>query len=216
MKIKMEEPHELDEQTDVFYIDSIKFVTLTKSSTATGTINGEDMATVNEFFSLLLENGRQQSSCVVELDRNYFAFWNSGDKYFIFQPMNFFHKSPKCVQFASFDCVQLYLQKFFMEVQSHVKYIFHSVDILKINNNVMSREEILHSFYQDQASKFSADGEDFPNESFGSANVPHKMCLLPVTNDTNQSSYEEITESKDILRCPKSIDRVRTLTFGRL
>ncbi|XP_037024996.1 uncharacterized protein LOC119066555 isoform X2 [Bradysia coprophila] len=205
MKMKPEQLTELDEQPDVFYIDSIKFVTLTKASMARGIISKDDVATVKDFFSVLLENCQQ--SCVVELNNSYFAFWHSDDKYYMFQPLNAFHKSSKCVQLTSFDSVQLYLQKFYITTEAKAEYVFHTVDFLKINDNVLSPEEILKNFHKDAAGNVTGRSGDFSYDSIGSGNVPHKMCLMPTTHDPNATSFDEITEHTYILRCPKTIDR---------
>ncbi|KAG4068904.1 hypothetical protein HA402_005052 [Bradysia odoriphaga] len=212
MKMKPEQQTELHEQPDVFYIDSIKFVTLIRATTASGVINKDDMATVKDFFTVLLENVRQ--SCVVELNNSYFAFWHSDDKYYMFQPLNAFHKSPKCVQLPSFDSVQLYLQKFYIDTEANAEYVFHTVDFLKINDNVFSREEILKNFYKDAAGKITGRSEDFSNDFIGSGNVPHKTCLMPATHDPYATSFVEITEHQYILRCPKTIDR--QIFFGKV
>lgn len=197
--MSFEQQTEMDETTDVFYIDSIKFVTLTKTK-ARGVIDNEDSATVNEFFNLLLENGQQ--SCVVDFYNKIFSFWTADEKYFFFQPLN---KSPKCVQFATFDCVRKYLQKFFVDVASQADYAFHSVDILKVNV-FGGDDDVLQKFYQNVTGKGSTNSVDFAQESFGLGNVPHKMCFLP--HNPMQTSYERLTEYADVLRCPKSIDRV--------
>lgn len=208
MKMKTEQQQtDFDEQTDIFYIDSIKFVTLTKVSTASGFISKDDVTTVKDFFTVLLVNGQQ--SCVVELNNSYFAFWQSDDKYYIFQPLNAFHKSPKCVQLPSFDSVQLYLQKFFINTECQAEYAFHTVDFLKINDIALSREDILNNFYQNPAGKVAAKSGNFSDEFISSDKVPHKTCLMSTTHDPNANSFDEITEHKLILRCPKSIDRVR-------
>lgn len=206
--MKFERDAESRDETDIFYIDSIKFVTLTKASTANGIFVKEDLASVKEFFSILEENGQQ--SCIVEYNKNYFSFWNSGDKYFVFHPMSFCHKSPKCVEFLSFDCVQKYLVLIFAESQA--EYTFHSVDILKVNNQVLSSEKILNDYYQELSGMASPKQVTFPEE-VSLNNSPHKMCLLPNAQhiiDTT-SSYERLTEYKDVLRCPNSIDRVSLL-----
>lgn len=202
MNVKLEQHTEFDEQTDIFYIDSIKFVTLTKASMATGVINKDDVTTIRDFFTVLLESCQQ--SCIVELNNNFLAFWHTDDKFYMFQTLNAMHKSSKCIQLPSFDSVQLYLQKFFINTESRGEYVFYTVDFLKINDNVFSREEILKNFHLGSAAKVSA------NESIGSDNIPHKTCLMPATYDPNATSFHEITEEKYILRCPKTIDRVST------
>lgn len=194
----------LCEVTDVFYIDSIKFVTLTKASIHTGMVNA-DLASGNDFFSLLQENGR--NFCVFELNKNYFAFWKSDDKFFIFQPMTFNHRSPMCVQLSSFECVKRYLEETVIERAPQTEYIFYTVDILKINDHVLSRDEVLKNFLHDLtgSSKKVAITEEFP---IGLRNVPHKMCLVPNTTDSLDTSYEALSEHMDVLRCPDILDRV--------
>lgn len=200
-----DQQNEFHGTTDIFYIDSIKFVTLTKASSGTGALDSNDMTSVKDFFSLLLENG--QRSCIVQLNKSYLAFWISDDKYVLFQPMNMFHKSPKCVQLSSFDCVQLYIEKSFLEAEMQVKYVFYTFDVLKINDGFVNRDEILKILERGGDGRISVNSEAFVNESV----VPHKMCLLPSTPGLSETSYEELTEETSILRCPKSIDRVSFL-----
>jgi len=196
---------ELSELTDVFYIDSIRFVTMTRTSTSTGIISQDDLASVKEFFTVLEKNG--QLSCIVEYNRNYFSFWYNDDTFFVFHPMSFYHKSAKCVQFSSFECVQKYLAKIFAD--SETNYAFHSVEILKINNQVLSRDIKFKDYYYDLSgvgtSKRETE-ETFP--TFG--NTPHKIRLLPSEQYMLEepSSYEGLSESTAILRCTKSNDRV--------
>lgn len=202
--MKLDHQTELNDVTDVFYIDSIKFVTLTKASIATGIIDVHDLDSAKDFFRLLQENGQQ--SCVVEFNKNCFSFWMSDDKYYLFQPMHFYQKSPKCVEFTTFDCVQKYLQKMFIEVEPQAEYAFYSVDVLKVNNQVLKREEMLQNFYQDVTGKRSANRVNFGEES-GVGNALHKVHLHS-TQDAKQTSYERLEEDKYVLRCPKSVDRV--------
>lgn len=198
--MNFEHQTELSDATDVFYIDSIKFVTLTKASTASETID-QNMTSLNDFFRLLME--AEQSSCVVELSKNYFSFWCSDDKYYIFQPTNYRSESPKCVQFNSFDCLRKYLERMFIEVEPQCKYRLYGVEILKINNHVLSGEKILTSFFHDLTGKGSVKSDDLAEEAVGSV----RHLILPVQH-TNQTSYESLTECTDVLRCPKSLDRV--------
>lgn len=201
--MSFEHQNELGDTTDVFYIDSIKFVTLTKASMTTGKFT-QDLNSAKEFFRLLLENGQQ--SCVVEFNKNYFSFWYSDDKYFLFQPMSYSHKSSKCVQFHSLECVEKYLEKMFVEVEPQAEYRFYSVDILKINNQILSGAEILKNFFQDLTGKGSLKSSGMPEgASFGVGSVrrfPHH------DHQNFQTSYESLSECKDVLRCPKSLDRV--------
>lgn len=205
--MNLDQQTELSELTDVFYIDSIRFVTLTKTSTSTEIISKENLASIKNFFTLLEKNG--QLSCVVEHNQNYFSFWHNDDKYFIFHPMSYYHKSAKCVQFSSFECVQKYLVKIFADAETN--YAFHSVDILKINNQVLSREIIFKEYNYDLS---ASNRDNFPEDSLSSiAYNPHKLRLFPgdQVKLEEPSCYERVSESTEVLRCPKSSDRVSYL-----
>lgn len=201
---------ELSELTDVFYIDSIRFVTLTKTLAFTGIISKDDLASVHEFFTVLQKNC--QPSCIVEHNNNYFSFWYSDDTYFIFHPMSFYHKSAKCVQFSSFESVRKYLVKIFADSQTD--YAFHSVEILKLNNQVLGHETIFKDHYYDLSGVGASKRAIFTEDSLSTfSSTPHKMRLFPGEQHMLEepSSYECLSESIAVLRCPKSVDRVSHL-----
>lgn len=194
-----------EDTTDVFYIDSIKFITLTKKPTDQGIIHNADMDALNKFFTVLKQYAQQ--SCVVEFNSNYFSLWQSTDKYLIFHPASSLHILPKCVQISTFDCLQKYVTEMFVDRQT--EYSFHLVEFLKINDQLLSRQKIFREYYLellrlcDTNITIKSDQSDFVPSK-----IPHSICLLPQQNSLETSAYEELTQSKDVLRCPKSVDRV--------